>query len=575
CLAFGTRSTLSQVEPNSSRGTPIPGDYSGSLRPQIHFSPPQGFMNDPNGLFLDGEGTYHLYYQYNPNATVAGNQHWGHATTNDLYHWTNQPIALYPGAPGEGIFSGSAVIDVNNTSGFFPDQTNGVVAIYTLNTPDEETQNIAYSHDGGYTFTKYSQNPVLSINSTQFRDPQVTWYAPTQSWVMVVAYARDLALGIYTSPDLTTWTHASNFSETVFAGLQWECPALVPIPVLRNATAMDPLSPSNFASTDPSIYILIISINPGAPLGGSTTQYFPGRFNGTHFTPINSASRLTDFSKDNYAGQFFYNTPSDAPLTSIAWASNWEYAQTVPTGPLENYRSSMTLPRRNVLANITRAGYDLISLPVDLSPLYTTRQPLASSSNLAINNTNSLCIEYSASIPSGAVYFSINITSIPPLSSTTPGATGSLNFTFHSTTTGERLGGGVFLNGDTANFFLDRSHLRGFPDNPFFTDKFSSVNFFSREDTSSWRVEGVLDRSLLEVFLNGGQNSGTMSFFPEGRLDSLVVGTEGLNEGVEVGVRVWGLESTWAGEGDGEGKGNNGSFVENGSVMMGGGALGG
>jgi beta-fructofuranosidase len=193
-------------------GRPVAGDYSGALRPQVHFSPPRGFMNDPNGLFKDAEGTFHLYYQYNPTELVAGNQHWGHATSKDMYSWTNQKIALFPATPKEGIFSGSAVIDTNNTSGFFPNQTNGVVAIYTLNTPEEQTQNIAYSIDNGFTFTKYSGNPVISINSTQFRDPQVTWHAETQKWVMVVAYSTEWTIGIFTSPNLRKWTHASNFT---------------------------------------------------------------------------------------------------------------------------------------------------------------------------------------------------------------------------------------------------------------------------------------------------------------------------------------------------------------------------
>ncbi|KAL5389877.1 hypothetical protein PMIN06_001823 [Paraphaeosphaeria minitans] len=136
--------------------------------------------NDPNGMFVDQDGIYHLYYQYNPTEKVSGNVHWGHATSEDLYTWINQPIALFPGAPGEGIFSGSAVIDVNNTSGFFPNQTNGVVAIYTLNTAEKQTQEIAYSYDNGFSFVKHSGNPVIDSNNTQFRDPKVIWYASTE-----------------------------------------------------------------------------------------------------------------------------------------------------------------------------------------------------------------------------------------------------------------------------------------------------------------------------------------------------------------------------------------------------------
>jgi beta-fructofuranosidase len=268
-------STTSMFDAGVPMGTPVPGDYTGALRPQIHFSPPKDFMNDPNGCFRDANGTWHLYYQCmsylslrillhvltshqdNPTSTVAGNQHWGHATSQDLYTWENQQIAIYA-TENSQIFSGSAVIDVNNTSGFFPNQTNGVVAIYTLNTATSQTQEIAYSIDGGYTFQNYSGNPVITLDppSTQFRDPKVIRYE--DSWVMVVSYARDYVIGFFKSPDLKNWTHASNFSHHGLLGLQYECPNLVKMPV---------------ANSTESMYVLAISINPGAPQGGSITQY--------------------------------------------------------------------------------------------------------------------------------------------------------------------------------------------------------------------------------------------------------------------------------------------------------------
>ncbi|KAI9724812.1 MAG: hypothetical protein M1812_000088 [Candelaria pacifica] len=498
-------------------GVPVEGNYTGSLRPQIHFSPPQYFMNDPNGMFRAADGTYHLYYQYNPTDIVAGNQHWGHATSADLYHWTNQPIAIFPGAEGEGIFSGSAVIDVNNTSGFFPNQTNGVVAIYTLNTALEESQQIAYSFDGGYTFTKYADNPIISINSTQFRDPKVIWYAPTQSWVMVIAYAQEFTIGIYTSPNLKNWTHASNFSHEGLLGLQYECPNLVPIPMN--------------GSTEP-MYILQISINPGAPLGGSIAQYFPGTFNGTVFTAVDGAARIADFGKDNYAGQFFYGIPDNEPQISIAWASNWQYSQVVPTGPLEGWRSAMSLPRVNTLANISRIGYDLISVPYDLTPLYDS--VLAQNKSLG-NGT--VLVDYST-LDSGALYFEANISNIP-----TANVTGTLNFTFTSSVTGESLRGGFFLGGDVP-FFLNRGYIRGF-DNPFFTDKFSTNSPISN---GQFCLQGVIDRSILEVFLDGGERSATTTFFPEDDLDQLSISTAELTTNITVSVAVWGLKSAWASE---------------------------
>lgn len=406
-----------------------------------------------------------------------------------------------------------------------------MVAVYTRHTQDEETQEIAYSKDGGYTFTKYSQNPVISIGSKQFRDPKVVWHEETQNWALVIAYAQEFVIGIYTSPDLKTWTHASNFSLAGLFGLQYECPNLVQIPMLKNASVESPLAPSNFAST--SMYVLTLSINPGAPLGGSITEYFPGRFNGTHFTAVDAGARIADFGKDNYAGQFFYGVPPTSPQVSIAWASNWQYAQVVPTGQRENFRSSMSLPRHNVLANTARGPYTLISLPYDLLSVYSSTTPLAKTTKA----NSSVLYDYSSTVPSGALYFSMNISSIP-LANTT----GTANFTFLSSVTGESIRGGFFLGGDTP-FFINRGNIRGF-DDPFFTDKFSTNNLINTE-TRTFRLQGVIDRSILEVFLDNGLRSATTVFFPVGELDTVMITTGGLNRGVQVEAAVWGLVSTW------------------------------
>ncbi|KAF7879417.1 hypothetical protein EAF04_000613 [Stromatinia cepivora] len=521
-LLVAVSNAASSVPTAVPTDAPIPGNYTGALRPQIHYSPPQNFMNDPNGLFRDANGVYHLYYQYNPTATVAGNQHWGHATSKDLYHWDNQKIALFPENDSEGIFTGSAIIDVNNTSGFFPNQTNGVVAIYTLNTPESETQNIAYSFDGGYTFEKYAENPVIPSTSTQFRDPYVTWFE--DHWVMVVAYARALEIGIFTSPDLKEWTAASNFSHHGLLGVQYECPNLIPMPVAGG-------------NGDEKLYLLIISINPGAPLGGSTTQYFPGKFNGTHFTPLDSAARLSDFAKDNYAGQFFHGIPADEDPVFLAWASNWEYGGQVPTGDLEGWRSSMSLPRRTHLANLPGTGWTLISYPYDMTPLYNETAPLASNENLGSGSGN-LIANYS-SIPSGAIYISCKITSMPNTAITQ----GTLDFTFSSSTTQESVSGGIFLGGD-ASVWLSRRNFNGFAEtNQFFTDRFSAVNTMNDEGT--FQLDVVIDRSILEVFVDGGRSSATITFFPEGILDTVEVSAGGLNAGVIVDAKIYGLDDAW------------------------------
>lgn len=415
------------------------------------------------------------------------------------------------------------MIDVNNTSGFFPNQNNGVVAIYTLNSATEQTQEIAYSYDGGYTFTQYSGNPVLvsEFHSNQFRDPKVIWYE--DHWVMVIAYSQDFVIGIFTSPNLIHWTHGSNFSHHGLLGLQYECPNLTPIPV-------------SGSTSNEKMYVLAISINPGAPLGGSITQYFPGTFNGTHFTPLDDATRIGDFGKDNYAGQFFYGVPDDEEQVFIAWASNWEYAQQVPTGESEGWRSAMSLPRKTRLANVTRTGWDLITVPYNLEPMFESL--LAEQQDLG---NGSILLDYST-LQSKAVYFQVNITNIP----NNTFSMGTLNFTFSASTTQESVSGGFFLGGDNP-FWLSRRNIYGFGEtNPFFTDKFSVGNPINADGTFS--LEGVIDRSILEVFLDEGRNSATTTFYPEGVLDTMSIRTAGLNEGVKVSAKVWGLRSGWVGQ---------------------------
>lgn len=457
----------------------------------------------------------------NPTELVAGNQHWGHATSKDLYTWENQKIAIFA-TPDSQIFSGSIVVDVNNTSGLFPHQNNGVVAIYTLNTATEQSQEIAYSFDGGYTFEKYTGNPVLRLDpiSNQFRDPKVIWYV--DHWVMVIAYAHEFVVGIFTSPNLIEWTHASNFTLHGLLGSQYECPNLVRIPVLGE---------------EESMWIMVLSINPGAPLGGSIAEYFPGTFDGTRFEAVDAATRLSDFAKDNYAGQFFYGLPDSADPVFIPWASNWQYTQQVPTGEREGWRSAMGVARRSYLVrNATRTGWMWINVPYDLTPILDTQ--LAVSENL---RNGTILVDYS-SLDSGAIYFQVNVTGLPQVAL----ATGTLNFTFTASTTRESVTGGFYFGGDNP-FWISRRNILGFAEtNPFFVDRFSVANVLNADGT--FTLEGIIDRSILEVFLDGGRNSGTTTFYPEGVLDTMELGTENLNADVKVSVAVWGLKSTWAGQ---------------------------
>ena len=246
-----------------------PGYYTDPFRPQYHFTPEKNWMNDPNGLVYY-EGEYHLFYQYNPFGNTWGHMSWGHAVSPDMVHWKHLPLAL-PESDGVMIFSGSAVIDWNNTSGFGKDGRPPMVAIYTGNYTGKplQNQNLAYSNDKGRTWTKYSGNPVLDIGATDFRDPKVFWHEPTHQWVMVVAWPLERKVRFYASPDLKHWSHLSDFGPAGATKGIWECPDLFPLTVEGN--------------TNLTRWVLIVNLNPGGPAGGSGCQYFIGEFDGKHF----------------------------------------------------------------------------------------------------------------------------------------------------------------------------------------------------------------------------------------------------------------------------------------------------
>ncbi|KAF1959593.1 hypothetical protein CC80DRAFT_545039 [Byssothecium circinans] len=476
----------------------------------------------------------------NPTANIAGNQHWGHATSRDLYTWTNQQIAIFPGSPTEGIFSGSAVVDSNNTSGFFPNQTNGIVAIYTVHTREREVQDIAYSLDGGYTFTKYANNPVVGSNSTQFRDPKVIWYAPTQRWIMVIAYPVDFEIGIFSSQNLREWTHESNFTRYGLTGWQYECPNMVQVRV-ENSTE--------------TRWVMLVSINPGAPLGGSISWYAVGTFNGTHFESQDSIAKLTDFAKDNYAGQFFYGIGEDKDQVTLNWASNWQYTNVVPTAGTElgdGFRSVMTVPRGHFLRELPRVGLSLMSYPWGIRKIAESQ--LASNNSLG-NGT--VLIDYAA-VKSKAIYFEANVTGLDAAAT----LQGTLNFTFSSSNTGEYITGGFFIQPDN-NLWLDRGHTNGF-ENPYFTDKFSATALYNENGDGEFRISGVVDRSIVEVFLNEGEISATSVFFSTQPLDTMGLRVRGLNESATVSIGVWALRAAWLDQADVNGT-VAGNFTEEGN----------
>ena len=290
-------------------------------RPVYHHTPAWGWMNDPNGMFYK-DGVWHLYFQYNPYGSQWENMTWGHSTSTDLIHWTFQGAPIEADAWGT-IFSGSAVVDHNSTAGF---GKGAVVAMYT-SAGENQTQSIAYSNDNGQTFTKYDGNPVLTSNTPDYRDPHVFWNEDIKRWNMIMAEGQHM--DIYSSADLKEWKLESQFgAEYGNHGGVWECPDLMKMKV---------------RGTDQYKWMLLCNINPGGPFGGSATQYFVGQFDGHKFT-CESAPEVTkwmDYGKDHYATVTFDNAP-DGRHVAMAWMSNWQYANQVPT---MQYRSANSVPR--------------------------------------------------------------------------------------------------------------------------------------------------------------------------------------------------------------------------------------
>lgn len=303
-----------------------------SFRSVYHHTPEANWMNDPNGMFYDDASQlWHLYYQHNPFGTTWGPMHWAHATSSDLVHWEQHPIALEPDSIGT-IFSGSIVIDRHNTAGF---GENAIVAIFTQSEVCGQHQSIAYSLDGGMTFTKYAGNPVLKGNIADFRDPKVTWDELAGKWIMTLACQQEIRF--YSSADLKSWDYESSFGTGLGAhGGVWECPELLKLQVTDAQSQM---------ATEK--YVLLVSINPGGPFGGSATQYFVGDWNGKTFTPSPSgegrgeATKWLDYGKDNYSTFTWHNAP-EGRIVSLGWMSNWQYAEVLPT---VNFRSQNTIAR--------------------------------------------------------------------------------------------------------------------------------------------------------------------------------------------------------------------------------------
>lgn len=467
-------------------------------RPQIHFSPPSKWMNDPNGLVYF-KGEYHLFYQYFPGDIVWGPMHWGHAVSLDLVHWQHLPIALYPDSLGY-IFSGSVVVDWQNSSGLGQNGEPPLAALFTYHDMaaekagkhDFQNQGLAYSNDRGRTWVKYEGNPVLPNPGTDkdFRDPKVMWDEARQQWVMTLAVKDHVEF--WGSKNLKKWTLLSQFGQKHGAhGGVWECPDLFPIRV-KDASETK--------------WVLLVSINPGGPNGGSATQYFTGEFDGKNFVPdpgFDAGNSLwVDYGRDNYAGVTWSDIPQqDGRRLFIGWMSNWDYAQVVPTA---SWRSAMTLPRSLELKK-TAKGYRLYSQPVrEIQALYDKTAaigPAELRKDLNITQTTGLgkgpvLLDLEFAWPRGAAPdFGVRLKN--------PG--------------GEtyRIGFDALRN----QFYSDRT-LAGA--NAFSSVFGPNVHYAPRIETGkTMRLKIVLDVASCELFADEGATTMTEIFFPSGHFTEI------------------------------------------------------
>ena len=461
-------------------------NYTEPYRPQYHFSPEEKWMNDPNGMVYNN-GIYHLFYQYHPEDIVWGPMHWGHATSKDLVHWEHKPIALYPDKYGL-IFSGSAVVDFANTSGFGTVDNPPLVAIFTyhlmagekVGRKDFQTQGIAYSLDNGATWTKYEGNPVIGNDGIKdFRDPKVFWDEVNQYWVMALVAGDHLQL--WNSDNLKEWIKLSEFGKDKGAhGGVWECPDLFRLKV---------------EGTDKEKWVLLISMNPGAPNGGSGTQYFIGEFDGVKFTTEQEDIKWIDWGTDNYAGVTYSNAPKEERIF-IGWMSNWAYARDTPT---EKWRSAMTTPRKLTLQK-TNGEYHLYNYPVK-----NIERIIQSSSKKKIT------------VAGGGK----EVISSPYLNqSEIKFITETKNFQVKlSNNLGEELL--LTMLNEKQQFLLDRTSSGKVE----FQEDFASIQSMTVNNLPKleYEVRLLIDHSSIEVFINEGQYVMTAQIFPTEKFTELTI----------------------------------------------------
>jgi len=522
-------------------GTPSNRQDNDNLRPQFHLTPGKGWMNDPDGLWYDRkEKLWHAYYQHNPDKMVWSSPiSWGHSTSKDLVSWTYWGNALSPSDSSAGYFSGSVVVDRNNTSGFFndsihPDQR--AVAIYTYNT-NMEVQNLAYTLDAGYTWTNYEHNPVLNIDTSQQRDPKIIWHEDTSKWVMMIARTQKYEVQFWTSDNLKDWKHVSDFGLEGILGWQYEMPGLMKLPVEN---------PSKVSGGATSKWVLTLALNPGSPLGGPLNQYFIGDFDGENFTADDHVTRVMDYGKDFYSFTTFDSADeADGPNLGLAWATNWQYATIVPT---ENYRSSMTLVRNHTLRyvdyNPEYTGLTLIQTPVletketrENSSIKTWEKTQEYSvNNVELNSKSNVNSNFNLlNNASGVLDFNLTM-HVTKYTGWSAGLVPALSINIQSNSIfGSRENISLIWDNSDQSWILDRSTQSTFQRTTHeFTERlgqFVNPRGYTAKGNTYYTVYGFVDRDILEIYFNDGEKTMTNTFFMgDGRVPADITVTSGLDD---------------------------------------------
>ena len=473
--------------------------YKEQYRPRFHFSPAINWCNDPNGLVYNN-GTYHLFYQHNPFANVWGHMTWAHAVSKDLVHWKHLPIAI-PEENGIMIFSGTCVVDKNNTSGFGENGKVPMVAVYTGHIENvNQSQHIAYSLDNGITWTKYNKNPVLDLGKKDFRDPKIFWYQPQNYWVMALMFPVEHFVQFYSSKNLKEWNHLSDYGPAGDTSGVWECPDLTQVPIE--------------GMPGKKKWVLQTSQN-------GSMQYFVGEFNGTKFTNENPMNKIVrpDYGPDYYAAIAYNQLPAAHLPTAIGWLNNWNYANDIPTKP---WKGAMSLPRN---ISVKKINNEWVLLQEPVAALRSLRTKTWELKNETINETKLL--------PVKSIQFEMEIVIEPSVQSTT----------------GVRIaksGNNFFEIGyDAAKqlLYIDRSKsgARSFNKNFENLSRFETPVILHNRQL---QLHIFFDHSIVEVFANNGEAVLTAQIFPDESYNAIELFSTGGRSQLVKSI-LWKMKSIW------------------------------